>query len=216
MVDDEIDRVVEAARDLPPAAGGYPEQDYIMNLLETVLDYQMHTTAVVKALAHFRDTRWNEIRTLNDLETTLDRFADDREGSTALAQYLWANNHWRRAQELRGLVSFFRSIEVVDAGSLRRWAEKSEFRRDFQGRVKGLGQAVYQSLVMRQGVETVKPDVHIRRFAEAAAGRRLTADEVIQMVTAAARRLGIKPRELDWRIWEASRSGAPPSPPGPE
>jgi len=33
--------------------------------------------------------------------------------------------------------------------------------------------ARYQWLVMRQGVDTVKPDVHVRRFAEAAVGRKL-------------------------------------------
>jgi hypothetical protein len=34
------------------------------------------------------------------------------------------------------------------------------------GTSRGLGIAVYHWLIMRQGVDTVKPDVHVRRFAE--------------------------------------------------
>jgi hypothetical protein len=65
---------------------------------------------------------------------------------------------------------------------------------------------------MRQGVDTVKPDVHVRRFAEAAVGRKLNDQEVIELTTGAAARIGIKAFELDWRIWEAARGGALPYP----
>ncbi|MCH8129890.1 MAG: hypothetical protein IIC70_08335 [Acidobacteria bacterium] len=44
----DVAQVVAAARHLPPAKESYLEIDFIMNLLETVLDYQMHTTAVVR------------------------------------------------------------------------------------------------------------------------------------------------------------------------
>ena len=186
-----------------------------MNLLETVLDYQMHTTSVVKALEYFRANRWNDVRTIGDVEAVLVRYPDTQPGNTELARYLWGNNHWRRAHELRGLTSFFRSIGVLDKESLRAWARTSEFRRDFEGRVKGLGRTVYQSLVMRQGVDTVKPDVHVRRFAEAAAGRPLSEADIVDVVTGAAGVLGIKAFELDWRIWEASRGGALPYPAAP-
>ena len=54
----DVDKVAEAARALPPAEGSYLKDDFVMNLLETVLDYQMSTTAVVRALQHFRDNRW--------------------------------------------------------------------------------------------------------------------------------------------------------------
>jgi hypothetical protein len=84
----------------------------------------------------------------------------------------------------------------------------STFKKDFEGRVKGLGPAVYQWLVMRQGVDTVKPDVHLRRSAEAAVGRTLNDNDVIELTSRAATRIGVKAFELDWRIWEASREGA--------
>jgi hypothetical protein len=211
----EIEKLASAARNLPPSASVYLDEDFVMNLLETVLDYMMQTEVVVKALEHFREECWNEVRSLDDLEQLIARFPEDQAGNTALAQHLWGYNLWTRAQQLRGLTRYFRSIGVVDQEQLRQWAHRSRFKRDFEGRVKGLGPAVYQWLVMRQGVDTVKPDVHVRRFAEAAVGRPLNDQDVIELTAEAARRLGIKAFELDWRIWEASRGGALPYPAQP-
>jgi len=67
--------------------------------------------------------------------------------------------------------------------------------------------------VRRQGVDTVKAgNVHVRWFAEAAVGRKLNDLDVIELTTNAARSIGIKAFELDWRIWEASRGRAVRSP----
>jgi hypothetical protein len=56
-------------------------------------------------------------------------------------------------------------------------------------------------------MDTVKPDVHVRRFAEKAVGRPLSDRDVIEVVVKAAHQLGMKAYELDWAIWEASRDG---------
>lgn len=168
--EEDIEKLASAARTLAPSASAYVEEDFVMNLLETVLDYMLQTEVVVKALERFRESRWHEVRSLDDLERLLARFPEDQAGNTALAQHLWGYNLWTRAQQLRDLTRYFRSIGVVDQEQLRQWAHRSSFKTDFAGRVKGLGPAVYQWLVMRQGVDTVKPDVHVRRFAEA--GRR--------------------------------------------
>ena len=102
---------------------------------------------------------------------------------------------------LRDLVAFFDAIGVRDQPTLARWAAQAEFRRSFEGRVRGLGPAVFQWLVMRQAVDTVKPDIHVRRFAEAAVGRPLNDNkDVIAVVTRAVHRLGDKAYEFDWAI----------------
>ena len=206
----DVDRLKVVANELPPATESYLEDDFVMNLLETVLDYQMNTKAVVRALQHYRDQRWDAVRTLDDLLAVLARFPDDQLGNTALAQHLWGYDMWTRAHQLRDLAQYFLSIGVTDQERLQSWAARSQFKRDFEGRVKGLGIAVHHWLVMRQGVDTVKPDVHVRRFAEGAVGRALTDQEVVEVVTRAAHELALKAYELDWRIWEASRGGALP------
>jgi hypothetical protein len=53
--------------------------------------------------------------------------------------------------------------------TLRSTQRRFSLRRTGQG----ARPAVYQCLVMRQGLDTVKPDVHVRRFAEAAVGQKL-------------------------------------------
>jgi hypothetical protein len=204
---DDVDRIVAAAEGLPPAEQEYTQDDFVLNLMETVLDYQMQTAAVVNSLRSYKANRWDEIRTLEDLEAVFARFPDDQDGNEALAQHLWGNRHWTRAHQLRDLAAFFRSIGVVDQPALERWAARAEFDQDFRGHVKGLGRAVFQWLVMRQGIDTIKPDVHVRRFAQAAMGRTLSDREVVDLVTAAAAKLGVPARELDWRIWEAARRG---------
>ena len=213
--DEDVEKLAAAARVLPPSTSTYLEEDFVMNLLETVLDYMLQTEVVVRALERFRENRWNEVRTLDDLEQLMARFPEDQAGNTALAQYLWGYNFWTRAQQLRDLARYFRSIDVVDQERLQQWALTSTFKKDFEGRVKGLGPAVYQWLVMRQGVDTVKPDVHLRRFAEATVGRTLNDNDVIELTSRAATRIGVKAFELDWRIWEASRGGALPYATGP-
>jgi hypothetical protein len=204
VVDDaDVERLAAAARALPPVEAGTAERDFVANVFVTVLDYQQRTVVVDRAVEHARRTR---IRTLRGLERTLARFPDDQAGNEALALHLWGYRLWTRAAQLRGLCAFFREAGIVDERSLEAWAHGSEFRRDFEGRVKGLGRAVYESLVMRAGVDTVKPDVHVRRFAEAAVGRRLNDADLVEAVARAATRLGLRAVELDLRIWTAAAS----------
>jgi hypothetical protein len=45
--------MTEACRALPEPVGDYPVDDYLTNLVATVVDFQTHTTAVERALEHF-------------------------------------------------------------------------------------------------------------------------------------------------------------------
>jgi hypothetical protein len=207
-VDDEVQRLVARSRELPPLdplSLPIVEHDFILNILTTVLDIQMATTTVLRALEHFKAKHGRRIRTIRDLERTLRRFSDDREGNAALARYLWGYNLWTRAHMLRDLAAYFDRIGVRDRDSLGAWATQGDYKSDFEGKVKGLGFAAYQALLMRQGVDTVKPDTHVRRFVEAAIGRRLADAEVVTLVEDAARVLGLRAVDLDWRIWEHQR-----------
>jgi hypothetical protein len=199
-------RVAAAAAAIPPAAGFDRDEDLVVTLLVTVVDFQMRTATVNRALDHFRTRRWSEVRTLEDLEALLARFPDDGEGNTALAERLWGYRLWTRAALLRGLVRFVVALGVDDQDGFRAWAATAEFARDFEGQVPGLGRAVFQGLVMRLGVDTVKPDVHLRRFTEGVLGRRLSDDDVVAVVVGAAGELGVRACELDWAIWEHQRA----------
>jgi hypothetical protein len=205
--DDEIGRLAEACRSLPAGPWEHEEHDYITNLLVMVLDLQMNTVTVERSIQHYRDHRWNELRTLDQLAGLLRRYPDDKEGNLRLARYLWGNNHWTRAGRLRALAAFLAGEHLSTQSELRAWARQSDYQRDFAGRVPGLGPAAYYSLLMRLGVDTVKPDVHVRRFVERVVGHAVTDAELVRAVTEAARRLGRPARELDAAIWEQGALG---------
>jgi hypothetical protein len=60
----EADRLVEACVPLPVRPWEYEEHDYMINVLLTVLDLQMHNVTVERSIRHYRECWWNEIRTL--------------------------------------------------------------------------------------------------------------------------------------------------------
>lgn len=132
--------------------------------MATVVDFQAQRGAVERALAHFASHVRPTVDDLADLVRLMGRWPADQAGNTALARHLWGYSMWTRAQMLRDLVTYFNAIGVTDQCSLRAWAETANFERDFKNKVRGLGPAVFQWLVMRQGIDTVKPDVHVHRF----------------------------------------------------
>ncbi|MPZ92497.1 MAG: hypothetical protein GEU68_12805 [Actinobacteria bacterium] len=73
--------------------------------------------------------------------------------------------------------------------------------------MKGLGIAAYCWLVMRLGVDTVKPDSWFHAFVRRVLGRDLSDTELVQVMTEAAHRVGRNARELDAGVWELERGG---------
>lgn len=144
---------------------------------------------------------------IDDLDGVLARFPEDADGNRAAARYLWGYQYADRLGWLRGLVRWARVTGLVDQDHLRAWAYGSDFERDFSGRVKGLGIAAYCWLVMRLGVDTVKPDVWVHGFIRRVLGRGVGDVEAVQLITEAAHRVGRSARELDAGIWEHERGG---------
>jgi hypothetical protein len=186
----------------------YP--DYVTNLLLTVLDLRLQNVIVNNAIEHYWQNRWNEIRSLAALENVLARFANDRAGNRAAAQYLWGYKYGERVEWLRGLIRWVRDKDLTDQERLRQWAHSSDYKRDFAGQVKNLGPAAYYWLLIRLGVDTVKPDVWLHGFVKRAIGRDLDDLELVHAVTDAAHAVGRRVRDLDAGIWESER-GAPGS-----
>jgi hypothetical protein len=192
-----------ACRNLPPAKTDYRIHNYVENLLLTVTDFQLHTKVVIKAMQHFKTHTQQDATDLAGLKAVLGQYPDDKEGNTNLAQCLWGYNLWTRAEILRRLVGFFETEGVTDQASLVKWATEARFRTHFQGRVKGLGYAVFNWLIMRQGVETIKPDVHVLRFVQNAVGRPVKETVAVEALMRVAHEIGIPAYKLDWAIWEA-------------
>ena len=203
----EFSLILQRGRNLPPAQGMYLVCDYIENLFITVLDFMMRGCTVERAIAYYRDNRWSEIRTLDDLKHLFLKYEDGKEGNTAIAQYLWGNRHWTRISLMRKLVAFFEFVGITSQKALTHWAKTSDFEKDFKGKIPGMGFAIYKWLIMRQGVETIKPDVHVRRFVGSIIHHSdLTDEEIVTVLERVAKQLGLKAYELDWRIWEYQKN----------
>ena len=77
----EYESVLNACRSLPPPSGNYHVNDYVLNLVSTVLDYQMNATTLANAENHFKRNRLPAIRTRDDLARVLATYSNDREGN---------------------------------------------------------------------------------------------------------------------------------------
>lgn len=208
LTESEYAGLVAACRALAPAQGNYHITNFVENLLLTVVDFQMNTKAVVKAMQNFKANTQKDAADLDGLKTVLAQYPDDKVGNTDLAQRLWGYNLWTRAEMLRRLVAFFESQDVTDQAGLERWAKAAQFKTHFEGKVKGLGYAVFNWLIIRQGVESIKPDVHVLRFVAEAVGRPVKETVAVEALVSAAKDLGMPVHKLDWAIWEAGRGGA--------
>lgn len=168
-------KLLAAVSDLPFIHRTPKSQDYMRDLMLTVLDFHMQAEVVGKAINYFRDRVQSEhdIHTHADLTRILGIYPDTPEGNVEASRFLWNNRHWQRAHLLRGLLAFLTSIDVTSQDDLRCWARKATFDRDFLGKVKGLGLAVFQWLLIRMGVPAVKPDVWVINFAQRVTGKRV-------------------------------------------
>jgi hypothetical protein len=85
ITDYDIARMTEACRDLPEPVGDYVIDDYLTNLVATVVDFQNQTTAVERALGHFATQVRPNLDNLADLVQLMGRWPADQAGNTSLA-----------------------------------------------------------------------------------------------------------------------------------
>jgi hypothetical protein len=175
----EYSALVAACRELR-SGPDYRCNDYVTNLINTVLDFQMHTEVVGRSIAFFHAN--HTIRSHRKLLSIVNHFPDTKSGNLRLAEHLWGYRHWTRAKFLREILAQFDSRGIRGQESLRRWFTNAEFDRDVKGNFKtkehSIGIALFHWLQLRLGVDTVKPDVHILRFVSDAIGRKASRKEV--------------------------------------
>lgn len=209
LTDDERRRLLITCVDLPFLPDSRVSSDYISCLLETVLNFHLQTTVVEKGLTYFRDhvQHRHDIYEHGQLEGWLKTFPDTEDGNREAARSLWNNALWTRVECLRRLMVYFRSIGVTDLATLLRWARSADFERDFKGKVKGLGIAVFHWLLIRCGVSSIKPDVWVLNFVERVVGRRLPEKTVVDLFAWLSPFLGHPMEVIDLTIWYYERAG---------
>ena len=154
LTPEQFQQLLIATTNLPFIRQQRQPTSYLSDVLETVLNFQMQEPVVVKALQYFEHNVQHQhgIHTHEQLQDALNIFPDTEDGNKAAAQFFWGNKHWTRIELLRRFLPFLASIGVTDQASLHAWARQADFERDFKGRVKGMGIAVFHWLLLRCGV----------------------------------------------------------------
>ena len=199
----EFQRLLVAVADLPFLHHPREPVDYVQDVLETVLNFYIQASVVVDALTYFRDVVQPQHGLLDhaSLRAVLARFPDTEAGNRAASQFLWNNRHWTRLGLLRRLLTFLESIGATDQPTLRAWARQANYDADFKGKVKGLGLAVFHWLLIRCGVETIKPDVWVLAFAKRILGRPVSAKVLVETFGQIAPLVGETLPTIDVTIW---------------
>jgi len=89
-----------------------------------------------------------------------------------------------------------------DLHLLKSWAQKAVPEDSKAFGVKGVGIATFQYLRILSGVDTVKPDVHLQQAVKDAVMRQYSDFDIITLVEATSRRIGVPARKLEYAIWK--------------
>lgn len=189
----------------------YRMYDYISILFNTVLDFQMKSPSVAKAVGHYENNHWSSIRTHADLKRILTEYPNTKKSNTLLANYLWDNNHWSRVKLLRELVKYLERHNIKGYKSLKKWIKTAQYE-DIEGQVQvrnnktgkvihSIGPVLFEWLRLRLGEKTVKADVHVKNFVSETLGYSLNHNAIVSVLVRVASDMNVEPRELDAAIW---------------
>jgi hypothetical protein len=183
------------------------EADYINQVLETPINFQMRVEVVIKALNHFRQNVQVQhgIHTFHELKQALARFPDTELGNKECANWLFGNNHWTRVELLRRFMAFLDRNKLTDLNTLTVWAQQVNFERDFKDQVKGMGLAVFNWLLLRLGVQIIKPDVWVLNFGERVLGKPIQDERLLNALMEIAPLIGESPIDIDRTLWHHER-----------
>ena len=181
----------------------YRCNSYISNLMISALDFQMNVKTADNARHHFKAKY--PVKTLPELKLILDKYSNTKEDNLKLANDIWNNNHWSRAEFLKKLIDCFDDREVKDQASLEKWVKSADFEADVKGQFKtdrhSIGYALFKWLQIRCGVDTVKPDVHILNFISDAIGRKVAPEVAVDSLIKVAKKTKREAYLLDAAIW---------------
>ena len=197
----DIDGLVARCATLPASSDDPRCDDYVENLLLAVLDRALHLTTVNRAYEYFHLVRHASVRTAEDLRNLLEAYPDDDHGNMQLAIYLFNMKFWNRARDLRVLFDFFDARGVTSQEGLRTWFTRSAFTKDFEGKIPRFSYASYQLFRIRLGEDTIKPDIHVKRFVKETIGQMPSDSDIVDGLERTARKLGWNAGELDRRIF---------------
>jgi len=143
-----------------------------------------------------------DVKTLGDLKRLMNNYGSLRDFIKKELQF----DSESRAKTLLGVVEHL--IDAVrDHGGtdeeerLRRWAVWARPGDYLAVGVSGFGLAGFQYLRMLFGADTVKPDIHVKRFVSNAINRSVSDLQALYLLERASKLAGVGIREMDVAVW---------------
>ena len=204
----DVDRLVAHLRSLrlrydfePPAEHCYTSATLI--LCDAVLSANRRYKEFVLPRLELLRLKGIDRQSLSELVELI-----ERAGEVAFTQ-VWNYNDLTRVRRLRNLAQRFIALKqnyglTNDLEVLQKWAQVSTVGDCDRFGVPGIGLATFQYLRILCGIETVKPDVHLRQAVRDGLNRKVSDDKkVIELLEAASQRMSVPAkRRLDYAIWD--------------
>lgn len=214
--DSDVERIVHHVRLLdqvaPPA--GYDELG--LAVLDAIYSISVRYGSVEAVLQRYRKHRRQEGQEpAHDTAADLVAAIEAAGGPEAFALDVVCNkgrtstrNGILKAEAVYQAAQVLVKHDVGEAAELRAVVEagdadpiKDEWRA-IRGQRSGI---TWRYLLILARTDNVKPDRMILRFLQDTLGRPVSREEAVTLVTASARELGASAREVDHRIWHATR-----------
>jgi hypothetical protein len=179
-----------------------------LNVLDCVLSLNRHYDRFCLPRVRQFANQHPEVDTLTRLLDLINTYPNHLEFSVMELNY----RDEKRAVTLVGVLGYLLQVQAAFNGSseasrLTNWAKSAKpYDHETLG-IPGFGLSGFQYLRILFGAQTVKPDVHIRRFVSKAIGHPVQDVQALLLVEAAGKHLGWPLPSLDYAIWEGLARG---------
>lgn len=186
-----------------PADESFSWSSPALNMLDCVLSLnRQYDNFCYPRVERFALHRPN-VKTLAQLLQLIRRYPSPLAFSLGELDY----NDAQRAQTLVGVVRYLLRAQKAftatsEASRLRQWAASVTPEDLPSVQVRAFALAGFQYLRMLFGVQTTKPDIHIRRYIGNVLGRVVSDVEALMLLEEAAGRLRLPLRSVDYAIWK--------------
>lgn len=122
-------------------------------------------------------------------------------------QNVWNYKHPKRVEILRNLTKFFLQYKNEnnikdDLKAMRHWAQNVDLSSKKILPVDGIGFATSQYVRKMLGVDSVKPDVHIKKSIFEGTKEKISDRKTVLFVEKAAKEMDVTATALDYAIWK--------------
>lgn len=185
--------------DKEPEEYGY--ENPVILLMDAVLSINRQYNKFVLPRLEYFTQKFSNINTLHKLnnliiEKGINNFED-----------VWNYNHPKRVEILQDLTLFFidyknKNSIKDDLEGMKHWAKNVDVNSKRMLPVNGIGFATSLYIRKMLGVDTVKPDIHIKKSIYEGIGKKMSEKETVLFIEKVAHKMNITATALDYAIWE--------------